>query len=32
MLEVVTRKLQRDPSLFDGEPFDVKIYSGWDIS
>ena len=31
-LEVVTRKLACDPSLFDGEPFNVKLYTGWDIS
>jgi hypothetical protein len=32
ILELATRRIERDVDLFDNEPFDVKLYTGWDVS
>jgi hypothetical protein len=31
-LEQIRHRLERDPEAFDGETFDVKSLSGWDIA
>jgi hypothetical protein len=32
ILERTTRNIERDPDRFDNEPFNVKLYTGWDVS
>jgi len=32
MLDRITRSFVVDPERFDSEPFNVKRYTGWDIS